>query len=321
MKARPSRTEQTLVRLAAIAREAPPTAATELREALAHDRSLVIARAAEITYEMELHELGSDLVAAFARAVIAEDDPELVATDAVLKALARLEVDAPDVYLAALRMRRMVKMMGNWIDVAAPLRAHAAKALVTTSYTSALEQVAPMLADPEAIVRTAAAEALGVLGGSGAGAVLHLKLEIGDDDAGVLGACLSGLLRVALDRYLPIVAERLHNEDARLVELAAIALGESRAPDAFPVLRDAVESSPRSATASVLLALALLRREEATAHLLDLVAKAAPSLAGLAVAALAIHEHDEGVTTRVRAVVDARGDRTLRKALATHFRA
>jgi hypothetical protein len=61
MKARPSRTEQTLVRLAAIAREAPRTAAVELREALAHERALVVARAAEIASEMDLHDLGSDL--------------------------------------------------------------------------------------------------------------------------------------------------------------------------------------------------------------------------------------------------------------------
>ena len=50
-----------------------------------------------------------------------------------------------------------------------------------------------MLADPEALVQTAAAEALGVLGGSGAAAVPLLTLRLGDRDSDVFGACLAGL--------------------------------------------------------------------------------------------------------------------------------
>jgi HEAT repeat protein len=79
----------------------------------------------------------------------------------------------------------MVKVGAGYADVAAPLRSHAAKALVETGFFSALEEIAPLLADPEASVRAAVAEALGVLGGAGAAAVLRLKLSVGDPESDV----------------------------------------------------------------------------------------------------------------------------------------
>jgi HEAT repeat protein len=268
-------------------------------------------------------ELGLDLTTelgtAFAHVAAAEDDRECMATDAVLRAMAKLGIVAPDTYLAALRMHRMVKVIDGYVDVAAPLRAHAAKALVETGFFFALEEVAPMLADPEASVRTAAAEALGVLGGSGAAAVLLLKISVGDQDSDVLGVCLAGLLRLDVDRYLPTVAKYLGDDDARLVELAALALGESHAAPAFPALRDALDTVPRSAVATVLLALALLRRDEGTTHLLETVERATPAVAALAVEALALHKHDEAVAERVRSLVETRREPRPREALAAKF--
>jgi hypothetical protein len=232
VKKRPTRTEEALLRLEAIRRDASPGGAAEVRTALGSDRSVVVQRAAEVAAELGF-DLSPELIAAFARVAASEDDRECMAADAVLKAMAKLGIRAPDTYLVALRTRRMVKVDNGYVDVAAPLRAHAAMALVETGYISALEEVAPMLADAEASVRTAAAEVLGVLGGSGAAAVLLLTLRTGDRDSDVLGACLEGLLRVDVDRYLPTVAKYLAADDARLVELAALALGETHSAAAF----------------------------------------------------------------------------------------
>jgi hypothetical protein len=237
VKKRPTRTEETLIRLEAIRREGSRRGAAEVRAALGFDRSVVVQRAAEVAADLGF-DFASELTQAFARVSASEDDPEYVAADAVLKAMAKLGISAPDTYLAALRMRRIIKF-GN-VDVGAPLRAHAAMALVETHFVSALEEVAPMLADSEPSVRIAAAQALGVLGGSGAAAVL-------------------------------------------------------------------------------LLALALLRCEQATIHLLEVVEGAVPTVAALAIAALALHKHDESVAARVRGLVDARREPRLREALAVKF--
>jgi hypothetical protein len=318
VKKRPTRTEETLAQLEAIRRDARPGGIAGVRVALGHERALVVGRGAEVAAELGF-DVTTELPVAFARVVAAEDDRECVAAEAVLRAMAKLGVAAPDTYLAALSMRRMVKIGAGYVDVAAPLRAHAAKALVETGFFSALEEIAPLLADSEASVRTAVAEALGVLGGPGAAAVLRLKLSVGDPESDVLGACLAGLLRVDIDRYLPTVARYLAADDARLVELAAIALGETHAAPAFPALRDAVDTVPRSAVATVLLALALLRREDATAHLLETVERATPAVAVMAIGALAVHSHDEAIEARVRRLVEARPQPQLREALAAKF--
>ena len=318
VKKRPTRTEEALARLEAIRRDSSGGGIPDVRAALGHECSLVVGRAAEVAAELGL-DLAIELAKAFAQVAAAEDDRECMATDAVLRAMVKLGIVAPETYLSALRMRRMVKVIDGYVDVAAPLRAHAAKALVETGFFSALEEVAPMLADPEASVRTAAAEALGVLGGSGSAAALRLKLSIGDQDSDVLGACLGGLLRVDVDRYLPTVAKYLAADDVRLVELAALALGESHTAPAFPVLRDALDMVPRSAVATVLLALALLRREEATAYLLETVERATPAVAAAAIAALALQKHVEAIVVRVRGLVETRGEPQLRQALAAKF--
>lgn len=275
MSRRPTQTEQTLARLAAIAREEPPTAVTEIRAALGHERALVVARAAEAAMQLQLDTLGRDLVAAFERVLRAEDDAELMAADMILNS--------------------------------------------TTSHTSALEEVAPLLADPEPTVRLAVAEALGVLGGSGAAAVLRLKLESGDSDATVTGACMSSLLRLDAHRYVSVVVGHLRGDNARLAELAALALGESRAPGAFAALRDALDSAARSVTPTILLALALLRSDEATEHLLGVLGRSPAQVAAHAIAALALHKHDAQVADRTRALVAARSERAVRDAFATHF--
>jgi HEAT repeat protein len=318
VKKRPTRIEETLARLAAIQRDPAASGVVDVRAALAHERSFVVGRAADVAVELGL-DLGTELAAAFRQVTVAEDDREYTAADAVLKAMAKLGIRAPETYLAALSMRRMVRSGDGYVDVASPLRAHAAMALVETGFSSALEAVAPMLADSESSVRTAAAEALGVLGGTGAAAVLLLKLSVRDSEGDVLGACLSGLLRVDTDRYLPVVAKYLRDDDARLVELAALALGETRAAPAFDALRDALDTVPRTALATVLLALALLRSERATAHLLETVERAKPSVAAMAITALALHKHDDSVTARVRRVVETHREPQVREVFAAKF--
>src|SRR5688572_3095261 len=178
------------------------------------------------------------LVAAFGR--LAAYDGKLSPSTALLRiveALSKLEADEPDVYRAGLKFERH-----EWTgDTGVPVRIEAAHALVTTRSSRALVEITPLLADREAAVRAGAARAIGRLGSEGAAAALHLKLLIGDADSEVLGACLGGLLEADAERYLPIVGAYLDGDDDRLAELAAVALGESRAPAAVELLSRGLE--------------------------------------------------------------------------------
>ncbi len=85
--------------------------------------------------------------------------------------------------------------------------------------------------------------------------------------------------------------------------------------DAFPVLRQWWERADSAALRrTALLAIAMLRREEAIEFLLGLVAEAPGFTARDAIAALAVYRHDEALCERLRTAA-ARHDADLRAAL------
>jgi HEAT repeat protein len=267
----------------------------------------VVGQAADAAIEIGARSLIAPLEAAFTRLSNGEQrDRGCMAALKVVQALARMEVDS-DAFRVGLKMVRRERVGTEFLDVAAPIRSECAQATARRFPHHALLDIAPLLADPEPEVRAGVAHALGDLASDGAVALLHFKLLISDEDVDVLAACMGGLLRASRARFAPIVATYLTHEDDTIVELAAIALGESRAPEAFPHLRDALAGRrPGRATKSILLALALLRVDDATAHLLDLLAKAPEPLAKQVVEALALHP---ALEDKVRAILEARSSR------------
>ena|SRR5437588_71631 len=94
--------------------------------------------------------------------------------------------------------------------------------------------------------------------------------------------------------------------------MAALALGESRLPAAFPVLRDAwLERVHSPVRRSILFAIAMLRRDEAFEWLLSLFDE--PSSGPVAISALAIHKDDDVLRARVAEKVGSTGDTQLRR--------
>jgi hypothetical protein len=122
----------------------------------------------------------------------------------------------------------------------------------------------------------------------------------GDSDAEVIGECFTALLGLISQRSLGFVAEYLHTGDDEVAEMAALALGESRIPAAFGVLRDAwMKKLSAPVRRAVLFALATLRRDEAFDFLLSLLETNEQDGAAV-ISALAIHKKDEGLTQRLR---------------------
>jgi HEAT repeat protein len=233
-------------------------------------------------------------------------DPNFLAVAPIVEALGRLEGWAPEVYLAGVRLRRMTRTG----DVGISVRVQAAAALARIGYPQALLEIAPLLADVEAQVRLGAARVLGQLGGDGAAAALHLKLRLGDASPDVVGAVMSGLLEAMPERYLAEVATGLQSDEH--VEVAAIALGETRRSEAIPYLRDALLGKRTGKdTEAILVALAVLRLDAATAVLLEIVENGGEALAEQAIGALAVFRHVPAVAERVGAIAEGRGGRVV----------
>jgi HEAT repeat protein len=171
-----------------------------------------------------------------------------------------------------------------------------------------------LLADKEAATRVRAAQALGMWRGAEAAAVLRLKAHVGDEAAEVLGEVCASLLRHDARGQLDFVARFLNHGDAGVVEAAALALGESRQGEALGPLIAAWERLGREPMrTSILMAIALLRREESLAWLLARVADARPATALEMLEALRIFRGDEKIVARIAEA--ARG----RKEVAAGF--
>jgi hypothetical protein len=169
-----------------------------------------------------------------------------------------------------------------------------------------------LLADPDPAARSGAAIALGLGPSAAAEPLLRYKLLISDAESHVLGDCFRSLLAVS-PGSVSIVAAFLGSADEALGEQAALALGESRLEGAFAALRELAEASlTGSRRRVILLAIALLRRDDAVEWLLGRVAEGEVA----AVDALGIYRHDASLRARVAAEARAKD---VKRAVAAIF--
>jgi HEAT repeat protein len=201
------------------------------------------------------------------------------------------------------------------------LRAAAVVALAQAEGASSLPLLVDAMADPAKDVRIAAAVALGAVGTEAAGLVLRLKVRVGDGDPDVLSECLGGLLAVDPRENLPLVAEFLDPSNAAACEAAAMALGRSRLPEALDPLKECWQRSHSTELRQhILLAIAILRRPDATDYLMELVASDEESNASDALSALRIFKDDPRLRERIAGLVQERGSRTIQATFDRDFR-
>jgi hypothetical protein len=157
-----------------------------------------------------------------------------------------------------------------------------------------------------------AARAIGNHGRAEGVPLLRHKVRAGDEEPRVLTECLLSLLHLDTSGSLPFVVGLLERSSVAgplqgdLSECAAVALGESRLEEAFPLLRDWLpDAVARGLGPTAVRALATLRRDEAIDHLLSLVREAEPPVAREAAAALA-NQGDESLRARVRDAASGR---------------
>lgn len=293
-----------------------------LHKALRGNSGYAAAKAAQIAAELELSDLAGELERAFERCMHnpIKTDPGCRAKAAIADALYRLAHDDPTLFLRGIRYRQLEPVYGGRVDTAADLRAACAFGLVRMNYHDVLVELADLLADSEAPARAAAAQALAYSGIANAVPLLRLKALSGDTEPAVVGECLTALLKLDPDGALPFVTQFLDREEEPLAEAAALALGGSRHPPAFPILRDWWERSVAGALRrTALLAIAMLRRDDAMFFLLSTLSTASTLDARDTLAALRIYRHDETVRQQVLDAVAQRRDPALTAAVAKQF--
>jgi HEAT repeat protein len=313
-----------LTRLRALRNEPDsPAARAELRDALGDKSNFVSAAAAEIVGERQLTDLAPDLVAAFHRFLVepAETDKICRAKIALTEALNRIEYDEEDVFRLGLRHVQPEPRWGGADDTAAPLRGAAAFALVRLNPRDLMLLLADLLADPEKVARSAAVRALGGSGALAAIPLLRFKARGGDEEPEVAGECLAALMTADPDESVPFVGQFLASPTGEVAEAAALALAESRRPDALTLLQAHwPKADDESLRRVLLLAVAITRLPAGLDFLLDVLAAGDPDTASAAVSALAIHRHNPAIRERVAAVVAGKGA-AARKQFEKEFRA
>jgi hypothetical protein len=277
-----------------------------------------VAVAAEIAGDARLEALVPDLAAAFERLMQnpVKSDPACRAKTAIAEALHQLDADAAEVFLTGVCHVQMEPVYGGRQDTAAALRGAAARGLVRMNHPHALLALADLLADPELPARIAAARAVAYHGGDAGLPLLRLKVLSGDREPEVLGECLLAMLRISPEASVEFVECFLDREEGALAEAAALALGESRAPEALAALqrwwRRCVDAD-RSRTA--LLAAAMHRSDAAIDWLLHLVRSEPGPMARDAIGAFEVYRNEEAMVQRVRRAAAERDDIDLTPTL------
>lgn len=301
--------DERLARLAA-----PDVTDGEIRDALRSKVGVLVGGAAKLVAAREMEALYDELAPAFVRLTerALERDPGCRGKIAIARALHQLDRWDDDVFVRGVTYVQKEPAWGGSEDTAAELRGVCGLAYAHAMRSDALDVLAELLADPQRVARSAAAQALGDSGRPDATALLRFKIRTGDEEPAVIGACFGALLGLAPKTAVPYVATYLDGDEER-AEAAALALGESRLGEAAPILIAWCERVFAAVRERVgFLALALLRDETANAHLLEVVATGAKTDAIAALRALATFKADPRLTERMRTAAHANRDRAVR---------
>jgi HEAT repeat protein len=273
-----------------------------LRQILNSKFSIAVAQAAKVIGDAEVRSLIPELAAAFSQFRVngAETDPSCKAKQRIAEALYRMNYAEESLYLQGIHTIQKEAVWGGTVDTAAALRGTCALGLVRMNYADVMSELADLLADADAEARIGAVRAIAYTGNPQAVPLLRFKARVGDADPQVMSDCFSGLLNLAPQPSLPLVASFL-DAAPEISEMAALALGESRQPEAFELLRQWWQRT-RIAELRLtgLLAIAMLRQDGSLEFLLDLVAKGNKSDREGAIGALKMYQSDAILWQRVQ---------------------
>ncbi|MBL8176114.1 MAG: HEAT repeat domain-containing protein [Bryobacterales bacterium] len=282
-----------------------------LRMALGDKNNFVVSKAALLAGELGEQGLFPELAGAFDRFLEdgAKTDPQCYAKNAIAQVLKDFEYEDPELYVRGLRHRQPEPVYGGQQDTAATLRATCAHALLICRSISDLKilgHLTDLLSDSEHTVRLEAARAIAALGRPEGALLLRLKIACGDGRSEVTGQCMSALLALDAEGGMAVVGRYLNGagDDADLPYEAAAALGESREPAGFELLRERYERPADPHFRKVLLlSMGASLLPEAVDFLLSLIRADQGQRARDAIAALEPARYREEVRVRVEEAI------------------
>jgi len=295
----------------------------DLAPLLRHKSNHVIAAAADTVGRLEAVALAPDLVDVFGELMKSPSklDQGCKALTAIAKTLVLLDDPASKVYFAGIRHVQKEASFGPPVDNAASLRGLCAQGLARMSHPEALLECVRLLVDPEVAARSGALRAIGETGQPAAELLLRFKALIGDKDDEVMAECFAALLALAPAQSAAFVAEFLQSQVDGIAERAALALGESRLPAALSLLRRAWEATVEPGIRRTLLvAIAMLRQDDAVEFLVSRIAEDSQNAAVDALTALAPYARDEALRKRITEIVEQRNILSLRAAFEREYR-
>ncbi|HLG17859.1 MAG TPA: HEAT repeat domain-containing protein [Blastocatellia bacterium] len=298
-----------------------PETRKQLRKHLASKVNLIAAKAAEIVAGTEDREFIPDLVAAFRRFMIdaAKTDKGCAAKTAIVKALLAADCDDEEIFRLGVRHRQLEPTWGGRADTAAPLRALSGLGLVQVGSPDAMNELAALLADREPDARIGAARALGHCGPVAA-PLLRFKVLTGDEEPTVLAECLNGLMKLAPSGSFEFVARFVDRSYELLSEHAALAIAESRLPEAFEFLKEKWSTTfDREFRQTLLLPIALTRCDEARDFLISVLESGDVKMGTAAIAALGIYRGDATIRSRAEEIISGPNKGQLLEALRREF--
>ena len=273
-----------------------------LRQILNSKFSIAIAQAAKVIGDAEVRSLIPELTAAFSKFMMngAETDPSCKAKQRIAEALYRLDYSEESLFLEGIHFVQKEPNWGGSTDTAAALRGTCALGLVRMNYRDVMSELADLLADAESEARIGAVRAIAYTANPQAVPLLRYKARIGDPDPQVISECFTGLLSLAPQASLSLIASFL-DKSPEIGEMAALALGESRQPEAFEILRRWWQRTVTSELRLTgLLAIAMLRQDAALDFLLTLVATGNKRDREGAIGALKMYQSDAILWQRVQ---------------------
>ncbi len=295
--------EELLASLAEV-RDDPTSEAgiTVLQQILNSKFSIAIAQAAKVIGEAEMRSLIQELAAAFSKFMVngTETDPSCKAKQRIAEVLYRMDYAEESLFLQGIHYVQKEAAWGGSTDTAAALRGTCALGLVRMNYVDVMSELADLLADAESEARIGAVRAIAYTANPQAIPLLRFKARIGDTDPQVISECFTGLMSLAPQPSLPLIASFL-NDSPEISEMAALALGESRQPEAFGILRQWWQRTAMTELRLTgLLAIAMLRQDDALEFLLTLVATGNKRDREGAIGALKMYQTDAILWQRVQ---------------------
>ncbi len=283
-----------------------------LRKYLGSKINLLAERAAKIVAEHRISPLTDSLVTAYDRFLEnpLKTDPGCAAKTAICTALRMADYADTAFFERGIEYTQVEPCYGGAEDRAAQLRAESALALVQLGASGLMLRLVDLLFDPEKTARAGAVRAIALADRSESELLLRMKAYQGDSAPELLGEVFTGLLKVAPDRSVGLVAGFLKNPQEEVACEAALALGESRRAEAAELLWQRWESvGPNQLGRMLLIAMALSRQAAPIERLFELARSENSKVAEAAVEALRHAPNQPEVQSRLAGTSQRSGRR------------